>query len=184
MKRAVLVLLLACVALSSAAAFGETYANAEFKFAVEIPPGAPTCKSRPADQHQEIALLLDSGPPSCDSLESQRYVAIYGDHNAAKDASPEAALRDACRYLGAIQRAAPEDLTIAGLHSASCRADYPAFVVVYVTAQSCDRGDQAQVNYHARLRTTAEHFEADVARFRAFLGHVDMLSDCAPNPPP
>ena len=186
MKRAGLLLLLACVALPSAVAFGAAYVNDEFRMAVEIPRGTATCRSKPPEHDHGIDVYLDAGSSGCASLASRRYVGLYGVFNAAESDSPEAALDGVCGLLGATPSAAPPGLTIAGLHSASCRADLPdqVWVDVHVAAQSCDRGEEADVNYAALLHTTREHLDADLVRFRAFLNGVDLLSDCVPNPPP
>ena len=71
--------------------------------------------------NDEFRMALETG---CDSLESRRYVGLFGGYIAAEAASPEAALDGSCRL------------------------------------------------------------DADLIRFRTFLNRVDMLTDCAPNPPP
>jgi len=185
-KRLLSLVLIACGAWAPTAAVAKSYLNAEFRMAVEIPRGTATCRRAPAEHDHGINLYLDKGPSGCASLESRRYVGLGGGYNASEEASPEAALGDICHLFGATQMAAPSGLSISGLLSASCRANLPdkVWIDIHVAAQNCDRGDEADINYEATLHTTGEHLEADLVRFRSFLNGVELLTDCAPNPPP
>jgi hypothetical protein len=156
------------IALQPPAHEPRRYRNGEFGFSVEIPDGAPTCRSRPPQHDHGIDFYLDGGKSGCKDLQARPYIGAGGSYNAAELPTPETALGSICTHRGSTRGAAPHGLAIAGLPSASCRGNSAdgKWIDVFVSAQN---GDPASINYEANLHTTPERFDADLVRFRAFL---------------
>lgn len=160
----------AALVLVGAAHRTGTYANEEFGFEVEIPPGASTCAAEPPEHDHGIDVYLDGAGDGCDRLAQRPYVGVGGSHNAAEYESPRRALEGLCSANGANEVTPPAGLGFPGRRTAVCRGDSPdtAWVDVWVATQA-GRSGAAEVNYTANLHTIVSRFDKDLAVFRAFL---------------
>lgn len=160
------------------------YVNEEFGISLQIAQEAPICTTPPGQRDYGITIFLDSGPNGCDSLDARPYVSVIGFYNAGEDESPVAALSDICSSLGGKQVDAPVGLEISRRPSASCRSDSSDkhWTDLYVSTQSESTGRIAGINYFAHLHTTSERFDAELVRFRAFLGSI-RISEPVPSTP-
>ncbi|WP_119419364.1 hypothetical protein [Desertibaculum subflavum] len=167
-------------------ALAETYRNPEYGFAVELPPGLPTCRRPIGEPDQGIAVFLDAGPGGCISAGARPLVTLFGRYNADHRPSPEAELRRVCALLPGRQMPAPPDLTIGDLDSAACRVNRTGgWVDILVVAQAGARpetmgatGTIAQatpfINYTALLHTHIRRLDRDIDTLRLLLDRISI----------
>jgi hypothetical protein len=168
-------------ALSASA---ETYRNGEFGFSVEMSRGVPVCVPDPTLQHVHgITFWLDSGRTGCDELEGRPAVSAIGEYNSLFYPSTQALAKDSCGQHGK-RVAAPPGLAIPGARSATCRRNEDdGWITMAVVAQGGtwrDPGNDPDfhtpaVNYIVLMHTRGDHFDADLARFRAILKTVRLF---------
>jgi hypothetical protein len=177
------------LATLAAPAFAETYRNPEFGFAVELPPGLPTCQKPVGEPDQGVAVFLDAGPGGCIGAAGRPLVTVFGRYNADHQPSPEAELRRACALLPGRQLPAPPDLAIGHLESAACRVNRPdGWIDILVVAQAGQRpealGEASTVaqatpfiNYMALLHTQVRRLDRDVDMLRLLLDRIRIERD-------
>lgn len=152
--------------------------NSEYRFSVEAPAGAVTCWKGA----HGFSILLGSGSGGCKSRVPEAHVGVFGDYNAAFEATPLEALRDLCPDGAVWADKSGLRLTFPGRASAVCRKNRAdGWVDIYVAAQAGQWGKGfgedsrlPYINYTAELQTRAWRFGSDLKVFRRILSSVHI----------
>jgi hypothetical protein len=150
--------------------------NSEYRFSVEVPPGAVGC----VKGSHGFSILLSPRAGGCGSQAPQDYVGIYGDYNSAFYATPAEALQALCPHGAAPAAGGGLGLTFPGRPSAACRRDgRDGWVDIFVAAQAgaWPKGFGLHrpvplIDYTAQLHARATRLASSLAAFRRILNSV------------
>jgi hypothetical protein len=157
------------------------YANSEFGFVVEVPPGAPTCRSEAPEHDAGIDIFLDSGAEGCEELQRRPFIGVNASYNAMLAPTADDVLKLTVGRPSGKQGIAPTQLQINGRKSAASRWDRDdGWIDIRVVTQAgtwpsgAEDRDEAvpYVNYTVILHTMPKRLEGDVALLRTVLSEI------------